>query len=441
MSFKKRFIGDSDEFSLDHRIFHVVCLILFLASFTGAIVNLMIDIPLAIVALIFIFSLTPILLYYLSRYKKRFALAQSLLLIVGYSFIALIWFYSEGISGYVHLIVFSIIIWQMVFTRHNRYIWFLINLAFVTILALAELFHPEWVKWHYSSLNDKILDFLFTYIIMGASTFFVVRVLIINYKKEKHAVEVANLELEAVNQKLNSTIAELESTNQTKNKLFSIISHDIRSIAGPIAGLSEVLYTGENNASENMDRKIISSINESSKNLNSLLENLLSWARIQMHSDQANPVQFNLTELVSEVIDLFQPNIKHKQQLLIFNEESAHQVFADIEMTKSIIRNLLSNAIKFSQNGGKIEVSIDSNTTKDMVDLCVADNGIGMTEKEIQQMTQPDNFFTRQGTNFEKGTGLGFLICQEFAEKNNGGIKVKSKPRDGSSFTLSLPKR
>lgn len=439
MGFIQRYIGSEEEFSLDQRIFHVVCFILFIASFSGAIINLIIDVPLLLVGFTFGFTFLPVVLYYLSRYKKRFVLAQNLLLLVGYSFIVLVWFYSEGISGYVHLILFSIIIWQMVFTRHNGYVWFVINLSMVVILALLEIFHPEWQTWHYTSKTDKIIDFLFTYIIMGASTFFVVRALLVSYQRERHAVELANVELEEMNQKLNSTIAKLEDTDQTKNKLFSIISHDIRSIAGPISGLSEVLIDSENCQLDDGNKKIISSINESSKNLNVLLENLLSWARIQMHSDQANPVHFNLTELVAEVIELFQLNLKFKEQELTFEETEKQIVFADKEMTKSIIRNLLSNAIKFSPKGGKISIYLLVHASQNRIELCVADDGVGMTEEEIEKLTQKDNFFTKQGTNLEKGSGLGFIICQEFAEKNHGAIKVKSKKGEGSTFTLSLP--
>ena len=316
----------------------------------------------------------------------------------------------------------------------------IVNVSIAVTLAISEYFFPKLVQWHYHEANDKIFDFIFTYLIMAISTFFVIKTLIENYRKEKQTINAANDELGRVNQQLNLLISEKDRIDQTKNKLFSVISHDLRSLAGPISGLSGVLLNNEGDNLNKNTQKIITSINESSKNLNILLENLLAWARIQMHSDKVNPENFSLNNLVHELTDLFQLNAKMKQQELVCKETKDQVVYADVEMTKSIVRNLLSNAIKFSKKGGTVEVCFSENTVLGTVELCVNDNGIGMTRSELKQLQQKDVFFTKNGTNLENGSGLGFIICQEFAEKNHGSIKVKSKAGEGSTFTLSLPK-
>ncbi|MFA9389177.1 MAG: sensor histidine kinase [Prolixibacteraceae bacterium] len=309
----------------------------------------------------------------------------------------------------------------------------------VFLLALSGIYHPEWVQWTYPDEKSKLLDFLFTYLMMSIASFLIIRSLLVNYQKERAEVGKVNNELLMVNEVLQSTIKKMERIDQTKNKLFSIISHDIRSVASPITGLSEVMIEVRNQNLDTKQLQTIHHINESSRNLNVLLENLLAWARIQMETSAVEPVTFNLNEVVKNSIEAFKTNLQIKKQKVVYNETDNVLVNADVEMIKSIVRNLISNAIKFSNNGNEISINLSVNQNSKFVELTFNDYGIGMSEDEVNRLLDRNHFFTKQGTNLEKGSGLGFIISQDFAEKNGGSIDILSNQGEGSTFTLKLP--
>ena len=179
-------------------------------------------------------------------------------------------------------------------------------------------------------------------------------------------------------------------------------------------------------------------INSASKRAVNLLSNLLEWARSQTGMIEFSPEYFDLAVQVKEVTDLFSVNANQKS-IKFVNEMPANvPVIADKSMISNILRNLISNAIKFSHLNGTIIIKVEVNQ-KDTV-VSVKDNGVGIDAENIRKLFRLDMNFTTLGTQKEKGTGLGLLICKEFAEKHGGKLKVESVAGSGSTFSFNIPK-
>ena len=230
---------------------------------------------------------------------------------------------------------------------------------------------------------------------------------------------------------------QLKEINKSKDKLFSIIAHDLKSPFTSIVGYSEILKDYSANCNQQETVNYASIINTSSKQTLQLLENLLDWARLQQGRIVFRPQNLNLHELAYEVVDLVKDIAEQKGislQNSIPNTLNAH---ADKDMIKIVLRNLVSNAIKFTDKEGFVEIS--SKLKDKEVSISVTDNGVGISADDIGKLFDISSNFSTKGTNEEKGTGLGLSLCKEFVEKNNGKIRVKSELGKGSEFTFSLP--
>ncbi len=231
---------------------------------------------------------------------------------------------------------------------------------------------------------------------------------------------------------------ELQQLTKTKEKLYSIIAHDLKGALFGISGLAEVLQSDLDE--QNVDKQLtehIDLIHQSAHSANQILENLLSWTRMQGGEMELDPTEFSLSSCIEDCIDLYQIQAKKKQVDLLFEAEDA-MLYGDQQMISTIFRNLISNAIKFSENGDRIFIEIDSNSEERKV--MVKDEGLGMPEKVRQNIFNPQDRPKREGTEREKGTGLGLLLCKEFVEMHNGNISVESEPGEGTQFEVILPK-
>ena len=245
-------------------------------------------------------------------------------------------------------------------------------------------------------------------------------------------------ERKKIDEELKENESKLKEIVATKDKFFNIIAHDLRSPFNSILGFSDLLE-------EQMKEKNYADIEEYSKLIHSaskravnLLANLLEWARTQTGMIKFSPEYFDLAVQVKEVTDLFSVNANQKS-IKFVNEMPANvPVIADKSMISNILRNLISNAIKFSHLNGTIIIKVEVNQ-KDTV-VSVKDNGVGIDAENIRKLFRLDMNFTTLGTQKEKGTGLGLLICKEFAEKHGGKLKVESVAGSGSTFSFNIPK-
>lgn len=229
----------------------------------------------------------------------------------------------------------------------------------------------------------------------------------------------------------------LKELNSTKDKLLSIIAHDLRSPFNCIIGLSELLIGDEREAHVEHSERYTGLINSSAKNTLVLLDNLLNWAKSQTGQLSFNPTKIILSSLINEIIETSNSKAIIKSISLKLIQTEKVEIYADENMVMIIFRNLISNAIKFTKPGGNINVSVTPGTKQ--VEISVSDNGVGMDEEKIKTLFKISSNATSPGTANEQGSGLGLILCKEFVEKHNGKIWVESEVGRGSVFKFTLP--
>ncbi|MEQ8218822.1 MAG: tetratricopeptide repeat-containing sensor histidine kinase [Arenibacter sp.] len=265
-------------------------------------------------------------------------------------------------------------------------------------------------------------------IIMGAIAFLVVR--------GQKILKKLNKELEVQKEDLELRESELWETNNTKNKLFSIIAHDLRGPIGALEGLLKLLNSGDIKESE--FKEFIPKLKNDVNSISFTLNNLLTWGQSQMREATTDPANVDLNALVENNINLLSELAFTKMitmDNLIVNKAI---IWSDENQMDIVIRNLLSNALKFTPNNGHITIGYVDRP--DYLEVFVKDNGIGMDEYVQEQILAKNTNITTYGTNNEKGTGLGLSLCSEMVIKNGGNLWVKSEINEGSTFYFTVPK-
>ncbi|MBI9041442.1 PAS domain-containing sensor histidine kinase [Lutibacter sp.] len=229
----------------------------------------------------------------------------------------------------------------------------------------------------------------------------------------------------------------LKELNATKDKFFSIIAHDLRSPFSGILGLSELLKDKLRENDISKSEKYATLINSSAKSTLILLDNLLNWARTQTKQINFTPEKIVLSSAIQKVIETSKSSAILKNISLNYTPSDEIEVFADVHMLTIILQNLISNAIKFTKIGGQI--IIKEKLVQNEVKITISDNGIGMKKKQLKKLFRLTKSNTTLGTENEKGSGLGLVLCKEFVEKNDGIIWAKSSIGKGSDFNFTLP--
>lgn len=252
---------------------------------------------------------------------------------------------------------------------------------------------------------------------------------ITDLKNAEKQLQKAKEEAEFANQVKSELIA-------TKNRFFSIIAHDLKSPFSGLIGLSQLLV--KNASSEKDCKRIAALINDAAINGFKLLENLLEWARTQTGAIKYNPEKVDLKKIIEFNVSLLRQNAKEKN--IIMSEIILDEIIieGDKQMINTIIRNLVSNAIKFTPKGGS--VTIEAAFENGNVNLSVSDTGIGINQKDMQKLFKIGGGFSNSGTEDEKGTGLGLILCKEFVDKHSGSIKVESEVLKGTKIIVKLPR-
>ena len=228
---------------------------------------------------------------------------------------------------------------------------------------------------------------------------------------------------------------DLAELNATKDKLFSIIGHDLR---GPVGSLKDILdMAGLEQISPEELKKLTPLLQRNASNLYETLDNLLQWSYSQMKGMTSMPKSMNVSEIIGNNIELLSDLAATKSISIEQITSENDFIFADTDQVNIILRNLISNAIKFTPDGGKIIIS--SKKKGDSIEICVSDSGVGMSREHLNKLFKVNTDVRTFGTNGESGTGLGLLLCKEMVEINQGKISVSSKEGKGSEFTVSLP--
>lgn len=242
--------------------------------------------------------------------------------------------------------------------------------------------------------------------------------------------------LKAAKTEVEESCHELKALNNTKDKFVSIMAHDLKSPFNSIIGFSEIISGDYDSLSRDEIIEYSKLINDSSKRVYKLLENLLEWSRVQIGRLKPVYVEFNIKDVIFEVTELSSSSAD-KKSISIETHIDDFIIFADKNMVHTILRNLISNAIKFTHQNGSIK--INSSKEGSEYKIMVKDSGTGMSEETVSKLFSIEKTVSFPGTENETGTGLGLVLCYEFAKLMNGRIEVKSVIDEGSSFELFLP--
>ncbi|MEI6898804.1 MAG: two-component regulator propeller domain-containing protein [Bacteroidota bacterium] len=308
--------------------------------------------------------------------------------------------------------------------------------------SLKIVIHPPWWKTTFAYVGYFLISFLIILLIIRQREKNLHRTKEILEKKvheRTEEIENQNQEIQRKNGELSNLNKELQKLNATKDKFFSIIAHDLRNPFNTILGLSDILLTDFKTFEEEKIRYYLSNIKDASGQAFELLQNLLIWARSQTGGVEFTPVEFNLKARVTENIELVESQATRKGIALLSVINDQVKVRGDVNMVNTILRNLLTNAVKFTPRGGSVEVGV--NEKEHLHEIYVTDSGVGIEEQNLKKIFRIDSKHTTKGTDKEKGTGLGLILCREFVEKMGGHISVESKPGAGSTFLFTLPKQ
>ncbi len=264
------------------------------------------------------------------------------------------------------------------------------------------------------------------------------------FQKEK--IKERNTELFKLNKKIKAQSKKIKATNQnlkilnaTKDKFFSIIAHDLRSPFNALLGFSEILLEKHKEFDNEKREIIIESLNSSIVGAYKLLENLLAWSLSQSGKMQFSPEKLNLKDILLETMINLQESANKKNIQIINTIPENEIIYADKNMITTVFRNLISNAIKFTNNGQHITISIKTQAGGKFHEISIVDTGVGIAKEKIDDLFRIDKDTSTLGTDKEKGTGLGLIICKEFVEKHSGKIWVESELNIGTTFSFSIP--
>ncbi|MBE9510269.1 MAG: sensor histidine kinase [Bacteroidetes bacterium] len=250
-------------------------------------------------------------------------------------------------------------------------------------------------------------------------------------------VKTRNKEISSQNTKIASQNKKLQEALDFKNRIFSIIAHDLRS---PVANLIQITELLKEDSFKSEDKKFRISANELAKSAGELIDNLLYWGGSQGDQIRNNPDSCDISGIVSEVFNIFNEMARQKSINLKYISKREKYAFCDRELIMIVIRNLVSNALKFTHKDGMVSITTSPHPDKkNMILIIVKDTGIGIPEDKIENLFGSDKLESMMGTASEKGTGLGLRLCKELVHLNKGTIKVKSSLETGTIFSISLP--
>lgn len=339
--------------------------------------------------------------------------------------------YINGINFGVELSFILYGILAVFFIKDIGYMLFSIGFSMISYFILAVVLN----RYPYQLQQLNFVAYLFNqgiaiiYIFYGL---FLIKRENANYQA---SILIKNAELQDYNEEIHKQSQELKQLNTLKNKLFSVISHDLKA---PMYALRNLF---DDMQKQNMPAKEIKSLIPDIKNdLNytvGLMDNLLQWSKSQMQASTVRPQVVHVSEEIDDVIHVLCLQAQAKKIRVENKSYNGVTVWADKDMINLVLRNLVSNAIKFSPVGGTI--SVGAQEQFDFAEIYVEDKGKGISQEEIRKI-EAQEFYSTNGTGQEQGTGLGLMLCKEFLIKNKGQLRIESEPGKGSIFSFSLPR-
>ncbi len=423
-----KLIGFPSEFPIEVRSFHAISVFSFIILLLLLPFNLWIGLissSIIIAALLILQAF----FYYLSRRRRIHTPGIIAYIIATYATLTLSFFLDNGSNGPVLPLFFLTFMLLIVLTA-PRHHWIVVvtHITMAQSLLVTEQVMPEMVRQTYKSVNERYIDLISTYVVTICFIYFMIRYLRNNYLRE-HRLAVHRLKsIEKKNK-------ELQQINQEKNRIFSIIAHDLRS---PIDSIQSYLELINMQALREEEKEIFNrSLLDLTQHTSDMLSNMLLWANKQMNGASVQMREVRLNDALRNVLNVGKTIAAKKGITLEYTIEPEQKVIADPDMLGVVFRNLLNNAIKFTHPGGKILVHAVS--AAGACTLSVSDTGVGISPEKMEHLFTLKNEASF-GTQNEKGVGLGLILCKEYIEMQGGTIRAASSDK-GTTFyiTLAIP--
>nr|WP_121272825.1 HAMP domain-containing sensor histidine kinase [Pedobacter schmidteae] len=414
-----RMVGDADHFSLEGRIFHTISITAIAAVSIITIYNFSTSLYFAalISAAILIIQTG---LYALSRYMYKSRLAVILSVIQINVAIALAYFYNSGISGSILLLfMVSLYLIFLIIPRKKLAFWYFFNVVLVLTVLAIEYFYPKSIQQYYSGRGEWFMDVAFTYVMVSVMIAVGTIQLRKSYRTQKERAEDKALKLELM--------------NKEKDKLFSIIGHDLNTPLNSLQLYLQLLNEMELNAEERLS--VEQNLTKSLSDAQYLLGNLLEWAKNQLQNVPMCLVPVSVEAQLLPTIRMFEPLTSRKNIKVLVEIDKEVSISADKNMFDLVMRNLLNNAVKFTNPGGTIQVGTTLEDGKCIISI--KDDGIGIASERQAEIFSL-NIASSYGTMNEKGTGLGLVLCKDFIVQQGGRIWFTSSVDTGTVFYVEM---
>lgn len=334
------------------------------------------------------------------------------------------------------------------FKRANHNIWvisLIILAVFISTVIIYYLTQKRLIFNPLAVLNNQANSIAENHSLLGkplnTNTTSEITQLFLSFNSMSKSLFEYNQNLEdKIEEKTNSLkrkVTEVTLLNSTKDKMLSIITHDLRTPFNSLVGFSELLVDEIQNKNLDKAEEYAEIIQNVSNKTHLMLENLLKWTLTQTGELKFNPEHFNLPDVINEIADFNRNIADYKQITINLSIQTLLSIYADRMMIKTILRNLVSNAIKYTDKGGVITIAVFGSDKN--IEIIVSDSGRGIEKDKLSNIFKDKGAISKLGTNSEEGTGLGLILCKEFVEKHGGEIWVESEIDKGSKFVFTLP--
>ncbi len=379
----------------------------------------------------------------LSNYYKRHQFAM-IWYFIAYPFITAL-VYAGNIDVGIELLFILYGVLSVFFLQDRRSIIFVICFSVacyfvVFILSRNYQYVLADINFSYYFLNQLLsIAFIFIglFLIKKENTDYQKEMLYANWelKNTNAAIQQQRLQLAEKAAQLEEQTAQLTELHAVKNRLFSVVSHDLKTPIYSLRNLFKGMHDNDLPAEEVKlyVPEILTDLNYTT----GLMENLLQWAKSQMQGDHVNQQLIEVSEMMTNVKHMLRLQAENKKIYVNTKTDKPIYIFADKDMMNLVLLNLVSNAIKFTPQNG--EVCVNATIKDETVEVYVQDNGKGISRQNISKLFS-NSYFTTKGTANESGTGLGLMLCKEFVQKNGGDISVESEEGIGSTFCFTIPK-
>ncbi|GAB3921035.1 sensor histidine kinase [Mucilaginibacter myungsuensis] len=420
LKLKKIVAGHPEKFPLTDRIFHSLLAISMAALIYNIPLNIFVGLPLIAVASAVSCGLVAFI-YYLSRYRHKTAVARLLYCITGTTLFFINYFLNSGIDGPTGYFFILIMVANVAIAPVKEY-WFWVggNILIVAGLHAIQYYNPSSVPYTYPAKIDRYVD--------NASAYATVVLVILAcfYAIRKH-YDAERLEAQ-------QNAAKLSQLDAEKNKLFSIIGHDLRSPLAHIQGYLELL--AEHDLTDEERRDIKAQLLASTRGTLDMLNNVLNWSKNQMSGVTFLKEQLDVKQLLEQQMQLA-TNIAMRKHIDLITEIEPHAgIWGNADMVQLIVRNLVNNAIKFTLPNGWIKLNVTTKKSKTLI--AISDSGTGSPEQFGEQVFQLSGR-SSVGTANEKGVGLGLVLCREYTLALDGKIWFEHDALSGTTFYVELP--